>query len=333
MKSIFLCEDKSCVSRVYTKSIAETLEREAELSTVIYNKAEILSSPETFKTVEYIFSTWNMPAFTKEEVNAYLPSLKCIFYAAGTVKFFARGFLDAGVRVFSARTANAIPVAETAAAQIVLANKGFFQTSRVYKQKQYATSRAVLEKCAGNYDTNVGIIGAGAIGKQVIRLLHNYRLNIFVYDPFLPDEEAANLYVKKCDLQTLFSTCVTVSNHLADNPQTKGMLTGDLFLSMPPFATFINTGRGAQVAERELIDALKKRPDLTAVLDVTDPEPVPTDNELYKLDNCILTPHIAGSQNNEVHRMSEYMLEEFWRYIRGENCLFEITREMLGTMA
>jgi phosphoglycerate dehydrogenase-like enzyme len=333
MKSIFVCEDKPCVHRVYSGNITKKLVDLAGLDPVVYDKNEIMAMPQKFKDVEYIFSTWGMPAFTKEEVNAYLPALKCIFYAAGTVRFFARGFLEAGVKVFSAAAAYAIPVAETAAAEIALANKGFFQTARVYKKEQYTQSRCILENCAGNYDTNVGIIGVGMIGKEVVRLLHNYHLNVFAYDPFLPDEKAIELGVTKCDLETLFKTCSTISNHLADNAQTRGMLTGKLFLSMPPYATFINTGRGAQVLEDELIDVLQKRPDLTAILDVTDPEPVKAGNALYSLDNCILTPHIAGSQSKEVCRMAEYMLNEYENFIKGAPTPYEVTLTMMQTMA
>jgi len=73
---------------------------------------------------------------------------------------------------------------------------------------------------------------------------------------------------------------------------------------MRPYATFINTGRGAQVVEEALADVLRSRPDLTAVLDVTWPEPPVAGHPFYSLPNCVLTPHIAGSSGDEVHRMS-----------------------------
>lgn len=134
-------------------------------------------------------------------------------------------------------------------------------------------------------------------------------------------------------LEQIFSECDVVIHHLANNPQTRGMLSGKLFSSMKPYATFINTGRGAQVSENDLISTLKERPDLTAVLDVTEPEPPLSDNNLYKLENCILTPHIAGSSGMEVHRMAEYMLAEFEAFVQNKPCRFEVTAKMLETMA
>ena len=134
-------------------------------------------------------------------------------------------------------------------------------------------------------------------------------------------------------LGALFSQCSVISNHLANNEQTVGMLDGALFEAMPPYATFLNTGRGPQVVEAELVRVLKARPDLTAVLDVTVEEPPQEDCELYALENCILTPHIAGSSGNEVRRMGEYMYREYKNFAQGLPCRYEVTLEMLKTMA
>ena len=111
------------------------------------------------------------------------------------------------------------------------------------------------------------------------------------------------------------------------------MLSGALFEKMRPYATFLNTGRGAQVVEADLIKVLKARPDLTAILDVTFPEPPEEGSELYSLPNCILTPHIAGSSGNEVRRMGECMEAEYQNFIQNRPCKYEVTLEMLKTMA
>lgn len=139
--------------------------------------------------------------------------------------------------------------------------------------------------------------------------------------------------VEKSDIETIFRTCSIVSNHLANNAHAQGIFKKEHFSSMPPYATFINTGRGAQVAEEDLLEVLQERPDLTAVLDVTMPEPPAPDSPMYTLPNVTLTPHIAGSSGLEVHRMSELIMEEFNRYIDDQPCLYEITENMLERLA
>lgn len=318
MKTIYLCENVETIKNVYYTD--ET----------VYVKADVLNCPEKFKDTECIFSTWGMPALSENEIKTYFPSLKAVFYGAGSVQQFARPFLNCGVKIFSAWAANAVPVAEYTVAQIVLANKGFFKTMR-YTDRTQASK--IFHCHPGNYDVKVGIIGAGMIGKLVINMLKAYNLQVLVFDPFLPDEKADELGVKKVSLETVFEECQVVSNHLANNEQTEGMLNKALFETMLPYATFINTGRGAQVIEDDLINVLKSRPDLTALLDVTFPEPPESDSELYTLPNCILTPHIAGSAGNEVRRMGEYMKEEHKRFTQNEPCQYEVTFEMLKTMA
>ena len=329
MKAMFLCDKAGSVEKVYATEVIRTL----GISDKVYRKTDIISAKDDFKDTEVIFSTWGMPKFTEEELAEYLPSLKAVFYAAGTVQAFARPFLSRGVRIFSAWAANAVPVAEYTVAQIILANKGFFRTSRLMSAGDVGGARSVMGAYPGNMDETVGIIGAGMIGKLVIEMLRPYRLKVKVFDPFLADAEAERLGVTKCTLDELFAGCRVVSNHLANNEQTKGMLCGSLFQQMVPDSTFINTGRGAQVVEAELIETLKNRPDITAILDVTYPEPPKAESEFFSLPNCILTPHIAGSIGNEVHRMSEYMLAEYRSYIKNEPCKYEVTEKMLETMA
>ena len=205
--------------------------------------------------------------------------------------------------------------------------------SDIHGSELYAKKIEESKLYTGNYDSQIGIIGAGMIGKLVIKMLKSYNLEVLVFDTFLSDDEALKLGVKKTSLENLFKECNIVSNHLADNEQTKGMLNGELFMKMPLYATFLNTGRGAQVVENDLIQVLKTRKDIVAVLDVTDPEPPIENSKLYSLDNCILTPHISGSAGNEVHRMSEYMKHEYENFIQNKPCKYEVTLEMLKTMA
>lgn len=336
MKSIFLLNNKSNVDYVYSRESQERLKKLIGIDmNDIYCQEDLEANPEKFKDVEYVFSTWSMPGGSepKDDFGRFMPNLKALFYAAGSVRYFAESYFKRNVRIFSAYAANAIPVAEYSVAQILLANKGFYQSSILAKAGKYEEAHKVSLAHAGNYDAKIGIIGAGMIGKKVIELLKPYRLNILVYDIFMSEERAKELGVTKVDLDTLFSQCDVISNHLANVPATVGILTKELFAKMKQNSTFINTGRGQQTDEEGMLEVLEAREDLCAVLDVTIQEPPVENSKLYTLPNVFLTPHIAGSQSNEVQRMSELIVDELERFLKGEKCLYEIDAEKLKTMA
>ena len=336
MKAIFLLNNKGNVDYVYSKESQERIKQLIDIDlSDIYCQEELEASPEKFKDVEYIFSTWSMPGGSepKDDFGRFMPNLKAIFYAAGSVRYFAESYFKRNVRIFSAYAANAIPVAEYSVAQILLANKGFYQSSVLAKAGNYEEAHKVSLAHCGNYDAKIGIIGAGMIGKKVIELLKPYKLNILVYDIFMSEEQAKEMGVTKVDLDTLFSECDVVSNHLANVPATVGILTKELFAKMKINSTFINTGRGQQTDEDGMLDVFEARKDICAVLDVTITEPPVAGSKFFTLPNVFLTPHIAGSQANEVQRMSELIVDELERYLKNEKCLYEITPEKLKTMA
>ncbi len=331
MKSYFIGNEHT-IHTVYTPSTIAALTCEAGLdATHTITRVEALAGAAL--DADYLFSTWGMPAFSPDEIRASFPHLRAVFYGAGSVKGFAESFLDCGVRIFSAWGANAVPVAEYTVAQIILANKGFFPAARAASTGDRANALAAFRAAPGNYGCSVGLIGAGMIGSLVAEMLKAYHLHVKVYDPFLTPERAANLGVELCPLDELFATCQTISNHLANVPATVGMLNYALFSRMGEHATFINTGRGAQVVEADLARALTEHPGRTALLDVTDPEPPAADSPLYTLPNVLLTPHIAGSAGDEVTRMGEYMLDEFRLFAADALLRYEVTKSMLVTMA
>ncbi|TMV46320.1 hydroxyacid dehydrogenase [Paenibacillus mesophilus] len=323
---------KQRIDGVYSTLIQQELAEYADIYPETINRENLDKHAADLQSVEVVFSTWGMPVITEEEIKRYLPNLKALFYSAGSVQSFARPFLNCNVAVVSAWAANAIPVAEYTAAQIVLANKGFHQTSAMCKGNRDEASK-YSHTFPGNYGVKVGIIGAGMIGKKVIELLKPYHLEIYVFDPYMPDDAAERLRVKKTDLIEIFSQCQTISNHLANLPALVGILNKEHFDRMLPNATFINTGRGKQVVEADLIKALHDVPTRTAILDVTFPEPVRSDSEFLKMDNVLLTPHMAGSNKAEVGRMAEYIVEEFRRYLNQEQLLYQVSHKMLETMA
>ncbi|MBQ7225887.1 MAG: hydroxyacid dehydrogenase [Clostridia bacterium] len=337
MKAIFLANNKGNIDYVYPKATQERIKSLIDIDLdKVYCQEDLESNPDAFGEVEYIFSTWSMPGGNedKDDFARFFPNAKALFYAAGSVKYFAQHYFDKNIRIFSAFAANAVPVAEFTVAQILLANKGYYQALRSFKSAEdYKAAGDISRAHAGNYSTKVGIVGAGMIGKKVIELLKPYKLDIMIYDIFVSAERAQELGGTKVDtLEELFETCDVVSNHLANVPATVGAFKGEYFEKMKKNSTFINTGRGAQVDEAGMLAALKKRPDVSAILDVTIEEP-PTNKEFYELENVFLTPHIAGSQANEVARMSEMVVDQFENLLKGLPTQYEITEKMLATMA
>jgi phosphoglycerate dehydrogenase-like enzyme len=280
--------------------------------------------------VEYAFSSWAMPVLKTADL-ARLPKLKAVFYAAGSVQAFARPLLEKKIKVFSAWTANAVPVAEYALAQILLAGKGFLPTARALHSK--GPEAWNHERALGNYGTTVSLLGAGMVGRKLIELLRPFKIQILVFDPHLTDLQARELGVEKVSLGVAFQRGRVVSNHLANVPETLGLLNEALFASMRKGATFLNTGRGATVDEQGLWRVLQDRPDLSAILDVMDPEPPGAHSMAYGLPNVFLSPHVAGSLGNELSRLADSMMDEFEAMLSDKPLRHEVSLSMLETMA
>lgn len=298
-----------------------------------YTKKDILSNPSEFKNTSFIFSTWYMPIFSENELKEFLPALKAVFYAAGSVKYFANPFFNQGVRIFSSAIANAIPVAEFVSAQILLANKGYFQAQKEYRKPLWRISfnkaRNYSFNKKGNYNAKIGIIGCGAIGAKVVEFLKPYQLEIYVYDPFLSDKRILELGVKRAELIDVFKHCDVITNHLPNIAETKGIINWELLSLLNENATLINTGRGAQIIEKDLARALRKKPNACALLDVTSKEPIRPWSKLLHMKNVFITPHIAGSLAYENDRMVKYMVTAYLNTLKELIDICEVSKEKI----
>ena len=181
--------------------------------------------------------------------------------------------------------------------------------------------------------STVGIISLGMVGRRVCELLQHFDLHVLAYDPYADAHCAEQLHVQRCSLDDIFRRSDVVSLHAPWLKQTEGLIAGAHIASMKPKASFINTSRGAIVRENEMIDVLRRRPDLQVVLDVTWPEPPEPNSPLWTLPNVALTPHISGSMDRECRRMGRAMIDECKRFLRGEKLLWAITREMVPNLA
>ncbi|HVY30233.1 MAG TPA: hydroxyacid dehydrogenase [Polyangiaceae bacterium] len=282
------------------------------------------------RDVEVIFASWGMPRFSPEQL-ADLPALKAVFYAAGNVKAFAPPLLEQDIVLVSAWAINAIATVQLALSQVLLTCRGYFRSVRRYAESRDLRHAKDFYR-AGAQGEVVGIIGMGHIGRGLSQELRALGFRVVASDPFMSFERAAELGVEKVTVEELFRRSYIVSNHIPDLPSTQQALGEALFGSMRDGATFINTGRGAQVVEAELASVLRSRPDLTALLDVTDPEPPARDSELWQLPNVVISPHIGGTIGDEVTRLADVVIEEFVAWDAGEPLRYQVTRDVFATM-
>jgi len=331
-KAILLTSEEHNAERVYDSGVMSKLNDRYDLYETLLCKSNLKNHLNACKSAEYIFSTWGMEHFSEQEIKEYFPKAKCLFYAAGSVQHFADEFLNCNIRVFSAWKANAVPVAEYTYAQILLALKGFYQASFKTKRQYYKMAK-YAGNCGGIYNAKIGIIGVGSIGSAVAQKLKANDVEVYYYDPYLPEDTAKMLNIKSATLEEIFKSCDVITNHLANKDELTGVLSGRLFDMMKPYAVFINTGRGRQVDEKGLVKAMKKVKTRTALLDVLCREPLNPFSPIARCKNIIVTPHIAGSLGKEVVRMAEYMVEDAMRIDNNESPLYEVTNDMLKTMA
>lgn len=173
-------------------------------------------------------------------------------------------------------------------------------------------------------EKKIGLIGMGAIGREVVKRLQGWECELCFYDAFPPPED----FIKKWNLhymskEDLVSDCDIISVHLPVLKSTINILDKPEFDRMKPTAIVINTARGSIVNQEALIDALITRKIAGCALDTIDPEPMPQDHPLLMLpeeisERVIMTPHIAGTTDEAFSRMLRDAIDNFVRVSSGE---------------
>lgn len=142
----------------------------------------------------------------------------------------------------------------------------------------------------------LGIVGMGRIGFATAkRLHHGWGMKVLYTARGDKPEADRELGAKRVDFDTLLAESDYVSVHADLNPTTQGLFGATPFKKMKRTAVFVNTSRGPLVDQVALAEALRTGTIFAAGLDVTDPEPLPPDHELYKLPNCVIAPHVASA--------------------------------------
>jgi phosphoglycerate dehydrogenase-like enzyme len=279
--------------------------------------------------VDVLLTGWGCPRIGPEVLDA-APKLQAILHAAGSVKAIVDPVaFDRGIQVSSAATANARPVAEFTVAAIVLAGKRAFRLAAQYRLERRKSDPHGMP---GSYGTTVGLLGASRIARMVAERLREFDLHVLISDPFLTAAEAAELGAELVDNDTLFRRSDILSVHAPLLPETVGLVDARLLALLKDGSVLINTARGKIIDSGALLrECASGRID--AVLDVTDPEPLPPDSPLLDLPNVFVTPHVAGAVGNEIARLGELAVSELERLATGRPLQHAITPAELGRLA
>jgi phosphoglycerate dehydrogenase-like enzyme len=271
---------------------------------------------QTLARADVLFTGWETPQLTAEVLH-HAPRLRRVIHVGG----YADGlFPDGknGILTSDVGAVNSVPVAEYSLAMILLANKDTFRAQQLYRERRAHIDREVEFEVSGNYRRTVGVVSASRTGRLLLELLRPFpALHVLLYDPYVTQDEAAKLGVEPVPLKELMSRSDVVTLQTPLLPETEGLIDAALLARMPDGATLINTARGAivepEALERELVSGR-----ISAVLDVTEPEPLPASSPLYDLPNVLLTPHIAGSMGTELRRMGDMAAADLVRYVQSE---------------
>ncbi|MCL2616259.1 MAG: phosphoglycerate dehydrogenase [Defluviitaleaceae bacterium] len=194
-----------------------------------------------------------------------------------------------GITVTNVPAMNSNAVADLAFALMLDVSRGVSLTNAQVHGGQWKIhiGRDVFSK-------TLGLIGFGAIGKNMARRAAGFSMKVLVYDPFAKDvpEEFQN-YVTLCDFDTVLTSSDIISIHTPLNDQTKDMFNTGTITRMKKAAVLVNTGRGGIINEMDLYNCMKDGHLLGAALDCTTNEPIEPGNPLLSLPNVIITPHIG----------------------------------------
>ena len=155
----------------------------------------------------------------------------------------------------------------------------------------------------------IGLVAIGRVGRWLLKYLAPFDVTVKVYDPYISDEEAKSLGVEKVELDVLMSSCDAISLHAPVLDSTKDMITRKELALLKDGALLVNSARSHLVENEALKNELESGR-INAWIDVFENEPIEeTEEYLFKLDNVVLTPHIAGTTDDMFERCGKAAIE------------------------
>jgi len=288
------------------------------------------SVKKAIKNADIAVTSWGNTELDAE-ILAECPNLKFVAHAAGSVKPIVSDTLwEKGVRVLSCACPLGEGVAETALGFTLSASKNFYNLNTSVHNGGWNEGKENIREL---FDLKIGVIGCGWAGKHYIKLLRNFYVDVYCYDPFISSDDMKKSGAEKAEFEWILQNCDIISIHAPSIPSTYHMFNKDTLKLMKKDAVLINTARGTIIDEEALYNHMAEGNLKYACLDVFDPEPPVKENKLLTLSNVITTPHLAGLAQNGLKRIGTFVCEETSHFLEGKPVRGEVTKEMLERMA
>ncbi|HEV7603902.1 MAG TPA: D-glycerate dehydrogenase [Candidatus Limnocylindrales bacterium] len=253
-------------------------------------------------------------------LDAAGPGLKVVSnYAVGYDNIDVPACARRGIAVGNTPGALTETTADLAWALILAASRRVVEGDRYVREGRWKTWGPRLLLGSDVHGATLGVVGLGRIGQAVARRAAGFGMTVLyssrsAVDPAIETELGAT-YVS---LPELLERSDIVSLHVSLAADTRSLIDAAALARMKPTAVLVNTARGPVVDAVALADALRNGVIAAAALDVTDPEPIPADDPLLSLDNCIVVPHIASASGATRGRMAEMAAANLLAGVRGE---------------
>jgi D-3-phosphoglycerate dehydrogenase len=246
-------------------------------------------------------------------------------FAAFTVDIAA--MTRAGVLVTNTPTSMPRPVATTALTFVLALAGKLFLKDRLTRSGRW--HERMDNMGLGLSGRTLGVVGAGGIGKELLRMARVFDLKLLATDPVANDVELGYIGARKVDLDTLMRESDFVVVCCLLNEHTRHLIGAEALAKMKPTSYLINVARGPIVDEKALIDVLQQRRIAGAALDVFEQEPVDPANPLLAMDNVIVTPHSLCWTDECFHNMASTGLRSIVDVLNGRIPEFLVDRAVL----
>jgi phosphoglycerate dehydrogenase-like enzyme len=281
------------------------------------------------KDVDAVVTGWGTPAFDDKILNN-ANRLRLIAHSAGTIKhLLPKRVFTQEISVTHAAAAIAPAVADYSLLLTMTMLRRSYEFHESVRQGQWGQGIPTGTEIGGQ---RIGVIAASYTGRFFIKLLKALEADVWVFDPYLTPEKAADLGVRKAGLDEMLSSCRVISLQAPVTDETRRMLGKRELALMREGSILINTARSLLVDQQALLDELKSGR-ISAALDVFDQEPLPADNPFRALKNVHLSSHVAGGSVQAAKRQGQYIADEVRRFFSGEPLKYAVRQEMLATMA